>query len=623
MKLKLIKMFFSRSKRSFKDYSNYRLLVLFALMLSSRVLYAQTAVPLSDFSFFETPPAGTTWKIVGDANADFTKKADLTTLPGSGVLANQTSFSNTGHDIISKMKHGDMDLELDYMMAMGSNSGIYLQGRYEIQLLDSWGIVNPKAGDNGGIYERWNEAKPNGQKGYEGHSPRQNASRAPGLWQHIKISFQAPRFDATGKKTDNARILSVHLNGFLIQENVELSGPTRGALDNMEMAIGPLRLQGDHGPIAVKNLKISTFDKPRPELLDLRYSVYKGRFDKEPDYAKLPPEAEGTTTILSSNISNLNNDFFIRYTGTLRVKEPGEYNFNLTAPGGTGSMNINNQVLTTGNLSRYGGKVTLPAGDFPFMLYYSKIFDWAKPALGLAVAGPGIREYVISDVNVASGEPVDPILVNASVNTILRSFMDVDTIRVTHAVNVGSPQQLHYTYDMDRGMIVQAWRGGFLDATPMWHSRGDGSSRPSGSLLKLGRPTMSILQLNSPDRAWTTDTIGTGFRPKGYVLDQNDRPTFRYQIYNSNVTDVTRVMDNNQGLRREVTIDNAAPNLYMRLAQAKNIEAASGGLYLIDDKSYYLRLDGDDNGKAVIRDANGKKELIVPVQNKISYSILF
>src|SRR5205085_11662518 len=109
------------------------------------------------------------------------------------------------------------------------------------------------------------------------------------------------------------------------------------------------------------------------------------------------------------------------------------------------------------------GKVTLPAGDHPFEIFYSKFIDYAKPALGLAVAGPGIREYVVSDVNVASGDPVDPILINAPTNTILRSFVDIDTVRVTHAVNVGSPQQLHYTYDMDKGMVVQLWRGGFLD----------------------------------------------------------------------------------------------------------------------------------------------------------------
>jgi hypothetical protein len=507
-------------------------------------------------------------------------------------------------------------------MAAGSNSGIYLQGRYEIQLFDSWGIVNPKPGDNGGIYERWNEGKPQGQQGYEGHAPRQNVSRAPGLWQHLKISFQAPRFNG-GQKVENAKILRVELNGVSIQENVELSGPTRGAMGSDEVALGPLRFQGDHGTVAFRNIKVATYDKPRPELIDLKYSVYKGKFEKEPDYKKLPPDAEGSSVILSSNVSNLEKEFVIRYTGTLRVKEPGEYNFNLSLQGGRGSMTINNNITLPVGQERGRGKLTLPAGDLPFQLLYSKIFDYAKPALGLAIAGPGIREYIISDANVASGESVDPILISTPANTILRSFMDIDTVRVTHAVNVGSPAELHYTYDLDKGMIVQAWRGRFLDATPMWHSRGDGSSRPSGSVLKLGKPTVTLQTLNSAGAAWLSDTVGTGYRPKGYVLDGSDRPTFRYQIYNATVNDVTRVMDNNQGLRREITIDKPVVNLYVQLAEADKIETSADNLYLINDKSYYLRVEDSGGGKPIVRDANGRKQLLIPIQNKISYSILF
>ena len=90
-------------------------------------------------------------------------------------------------------------------------------------------MLNPQSGDNGGVYERWDESKPDGQKGYEGHAPRQNVSRAPGLWQHIKISFQAPRFEG-GVKVVNAKMLSVTLNGVLIQEDVDLTGPTRSSI---------------------------------------------------------------------------------------------------------------------------------------------------------------------------------------------------------------------------------------------------------------------------------------------------------------------------------------------------------------------------------------------------------
>jgi hypothetical protein len=615
-----MKYFIPAFVRLFSHNNTKKIIVITIFFLTGQISYSQTTIPLTDLSAFQA--AGNTWKIAGGVSGDYSKKGILTTTPGNGILVNLTDFSNTGSDLISNLQHGDADLELDYMMAGGSNSGIYLQGRYEIQLLDSWGVINPKPGDNGGIYERWNEGKPEGQKGYEGHAPRQNASRAPGLWQHMKISFQAPRF-ANGQKVENAKILRVELNGVSVQENVELLGPTRGAMGSDEVLSGPLRFQGDHGPVAFRNIRVSTYDKPRPELLDLKYSVYKGKFDTEPDYKKLPPDAEGSSVILSSNVSNLENEFVIRYTGTLRVKEPGNYNFNLSLQGGKGSMTINNNISLPVGQERGRGRLALPAGDLPFQLLYSKIFDYAKPALGLAIGGPGIREYIISDANVASGEPVDPILIGAPVNTILRSFIDIDTTRVTHAVSVGSPNEVHYTYDLDKGMIVQAWRGRFLDATPMWHSRGDGSSKPSGSVLRLGKPTMALQILGSAGAAWSADTTGTGYRPKGYVLDGSDRPTFRYQIYNALVNDRTRVMDNNQGLQREITIDNPVANLYLRLADADKIENPSEGLYLINDKSYYLRIDDAGGAKPIVRDSNGRKQLLLPIQNKISYSILF
>src|SRR3954454_23473015 len=193
-----------------KRLSFSRIIICIVCATSSQWVSAQNPLPLTDLSFFQTP--GPSWKPASDVKSSITQKEVLTTTPGTGVLVNIPE-KNNGKDLVSNLQHGDMDLELDYMMALGSNSGIYMQGRYEIQLLDSWGVINPKAGDNGGIYERWNENKPEGQKGYEGHAPRQNASRAPGLWQHIKISFQAPQFDAQGKKTDNAKILRVELNG--------------------------------------------------------------------------------------------------------------------------------------------------------------------------------------------------------------------------------------------------------------------------------------------------------------------------------------------------------------------------------------------------------------------------
>ncbi len=596
-----------------------RLSIFVLCMISASISQSQT-VSLTDFSSFQKP--GPTWRQASNVNADLTKSNVLTSAPGTGVLVNTPDKKNKGTDLISILQHGDADVELDFMMAKGSNSGVYLQGRYEVQLFDSWGKLQPSHSDVGGVYQRWDDGRPEGKKGYEGQAPRQNAGRAPGLWQHLKISFQAPKFSG-GVKTENARMLRVELNGVPVQEDVELTGTTRSSMASDEVALGPLLLQGDHGAVAFRNIRVTNYNKPRPELMGLKYTIYKGRYEKEPDYAKLPPEAAGSSGILSSNLISLENEFLIRYTGTLRVKEAGEYKFDLSASGGNAALKLNNKVAVYTEKAETG-QVNLQAGDIPFELVYTKYVGYNKTGLGLTVSGPGISEFSLSDANVASPQAVDPILIHAPVNTSLRSFVDfAPAIRITHAVNVGSPQQVHYTYDMDNGTIFQFWRGGFLDATPMWHSRGDGSSRPAGALQRSEKIVPAINKLNSPDLAWSEDTSGTGFKLKGYALDAAKRPIFRYSVYNTMVSDATRVMDGGQGLSREISIDGPAEKLFLKLADAKNIEVISDGLYLLNDKSYFIRIDNAGGEKPLIRNSTIGKELLLPIKSKIAYSILF
>jgi hypothetical protein len=128
---------------------------------------------------------------------------------------------------------------------------VYFQSRYEVQILDSWGVEKPKHGDCGGIYQRWKDGK-----GFDGHPPRVNASRPPGQWQTFDVIFRAPRFDAAGRKVENARFIAVKHNGIVVHENVEVSGPTRASTFGDEKPTGPLMLQGDHGPVAYRNLWI-------------------------------------------------------------------------------------------------------------------------------------------------------------------------------------------------------------------------------------------------------------------------------------------------------------------------------------------------------------------------------
>lgn len=191
------------------------------------------------------------WTVVGDASMNPKNPKQISTSPGKGVLFNGGKTKN----ILTKSEHGDAEVHIEFMVPRGSNSGVYFQGRYEIQVFDSWGVEQPTHSDCGGIYQRWVD-----KKGFDGHPPRTNASRKPGEWQTFEVIFRAPRFDADGKKTANARFEKVVHNGVTVHENVELTGPTRSAAFTNEKALGPLMLQGDHGPVAFRNLRIRKLD---------------------------------------------------------------------------------------------------------------------------------------------------------------------------------------------------------------------------------------------------------------------------------------------------------------------------------------------------------------------------
>ncbi len=183
-------------------------------------------------------PKRSKWAI-GKAGLDPSDPTKLQVSPGGSDLVNLA----TSLDLFTQERFGDARLELDVMVPRRSNSGIYIMGEYEIQILDSYGRTRMGKGDMGAIYG----AAP----------PRVNACKAPGQWQHFVIEYQAPRFDAQGKKTANARILRVTLNGQVLHENVELKGATPGGVTGHEVPKGPLMFQGNHGPVALRNIRIT------------------------------------------------------------------------------------------------------------------------------------------------------------------------------------------------------------------------------------------------------------------------------------------------------------------------------------------------------------------------------
>lgn len=191
------------------------------------------------------------WQIVSDVFMNPQNEGLLSGKAGTGVLLNGPTGRTV--NLLSKKEFGDLKAHIEFIIPKGSNSGVYFMGRYEIQVFDSWQKASEYPGiECGGIYQRWDENRE--PRGFEGHSPRVNASRPPGQWQNFDVVFRAPRFDENGKKIANARFEKVVHNGVVIHEDVELTGPTRAGAYEDEKSVGPLMLQGDHGPVAYRNI---------------------------------------------------------------------------------------------------------------------------------------------------------------------------------------------------------------------------------------------------------------------------------------------------------------------------------------------------------------------------------
>ena len=143
----------------------------------------------------------------------------------NGILRNTRS----GGNLVTDRKFTDFKLRLEFRYPRGSNSGVYLRGRHEVQIVDSVG-VEPTSDLLGAVY------------GFL--PPSELAARKPGEWQSLEITLLG-------------RMVTVVANGRTVICNREIPGITGGALDSNEGAPGPLMIQGDHGPIEFRTIVLT------------------------------------------------------------------------------------------------------------------------------------------------------------------------------------------------------------------------------------------------------------------------------------------------------------------------------------------------------------------------------
>ncbi len=175
-----------------------------------------------------TPEWGETVQLIGTDLTGWKLRFDTT--PNmwkveEGVLSNV----GPGTDLITEQKFQNFKLHAEMRYPMGSNSGIYLRGRYEVQIEDGYG-KEPESHLLGAVY------------GFL--TPTVNAAKPAGEWQTYDITLLG-------------RNVTVELNGQKIIDNQEIPGITGGALDSDEGSPGPIMLQGDHGPVSFRNVTIT------------------------------------------------------------------------------------------------------------------------------------------------------------------------------------------------------------------------------------------------------------------------------------------------------------------------------------------------------------------------------
>jgi hypothetical protein len=208
----------------------------------------QTTAPVA-FTLPARPPKGAVVLFGGkadDLKANWYRRNS--TEPADWSVGRDGAAIPRRRDMASRQEFGDCYLHVEFRIPTdaagkqigGGNSGVGLQGRYEVQILGDHGRA-PNAHSGAALYS---------QKAATG-----NASRKPGEWQTYDIIFRAPRFGDDGQVTEKPRA-TVFQNGVLVQNNAEFTGMTGIQYDQYkEMAkTGPIVLQGDHDPVHFRNL---------------------------------------------------------------------------------------------------------------------------------------------------------------------------------------------------------------------------------------------------------------------------------------------------------------------------------------------------------------------------------
>ncbi|MCF2501855.1 PA14 domain-containing protein [Dyadobacter sp. CY107] len=531
------------------------------------------------------------WHITGNVSADRKQIGNLTEIKGKGILVYQPTQES--QQLASKLKFGDADIELDFLLSKGASFYVRLYDRYAIKITDDWmKQVNPGA-------------------------------KAPGLWQHLTIHFKAPVLDKNGKETQSARFEKILLNGQKFVNNAD----QEAVRAPQKTANKSLAFIGKDLPFAIRNIRYKIYQADLIHISTTNFRVYQG-LHKNPDtLATLQPKRTGATDTLSHWVGDRKSQLVM--DGTMEIPRDGDYLFKMIAGGGAWFFIDEKRVIDnrgTRDFERaFYAKHTLRKGKYPFKVVYSN----SDECLVLHYEGPQIPwQSLTTPASVRVSERFEPLEYEVKNKPAMqRGFMMHRNKINPYTASVGIPSLTsgreksgnNYAYDMKRYNVLAAWHGRFIDVSNMWTERGEKQLEiPLGAKLEFSQKPL-LASLPSPEAPWpdSAQTADGVFSARGYKLIGNGLPVYFYTLNETRIEDHLHPAPDNEGLTREIkTASKPGKVAYLLLAEGRVIEQTTQGGYAVDDKNYYIENLQTGSVKPILRRDNGRQQLILPIQNE-------
>lgn len=567
-------------------------------------------------SLFEFTNVPVSWKEAGKVKANYAVKHDLKIEAGKGILVYQENKTSKGA-LNSQLKHSNIEIEFDFMPAKSSHLDLLFMGRYNLVLSDSWKAESLNYKSCGAL-----------GKGNKGKAPKINVSKAPGLWQHMKVVFLAPKFDTEGNKITDATFKEVHYNGVLIHQNVGIKSPTNSAIYNTETPNkAPLVFKGTHGAFAFKNIKYKTFDKTNLKVTNLTYKYYKGNFPKLSDLEKAEIVDSGKIDgFYTDKIYDNRNLFGLEFNGEITIPHSGTYVFHLKSVGLSKIFIDGKEVIFNNTQHPYSivdkyQKVQLTKGIKDFKLQCSK-GKKGHHKLFVLVEGPELRYGSLNSYPSANlGKPKNPITLKATNEVVIqRGFVLHHGVQKTNTLSVGHPEKINYSVDFSTLSLIQFWNGEFADLTDMWHARGKKQLLTPlvTPIQSSGDYSIKILKDKKTTSWEQAEVVPVTF--EGYRLNNTKEPIFLYKQGQMVIEDHISVNKKTKVLERELSILNLSKDAFFRIATGKSIEEIAENTFNIDG-NYLIKVESKN--KPYLREIDQKMELLTSVESTIKYAVIW